>query len=414
MRPEPTPAGFLTKWSRVNLPERAASQEHFIDLCRLLGQPTPADHDATGAEYTFEKGVAVTAPASRGSRGDSGFADVWWRGKFAWEYKRKGKYKDLNDAYRQLCQYREALENPPLLIVSDIARTEIHTNFTGTHKEVHVIELEHLAHPDNLDKLRRVFTDPHSFKPTLSTYRLTENAAAEFAKIADQLRQRKHDPHAAAHFLMKCMFCLFAEDVKLLPEELFSKLLDYGRNNPDTLPARMEELFRAMRAGGHFGVENIAYFNGGLFEDASALPLTLIEINALLIAAGFDWSAVEPTIFGTLFERSLDPSKRSQIGAHYTSREDIMLIVEPVVMAPLRREWAAVREEVETLLGGTPAGPGRRELRLPAAGGLARVRRQRPQPVRGRAEMAKKNEAAARLHAEVAAEVAKRDLGPCD
>src|SRR5664280_3175033 len=116
-----TPAGFIAKWSRVMLPERAASHEHFIDLCRLLGQPTPAEHDATGAEYTFEKSVAVTAGASRGAKGDIGFAAVWWRNKFAWEYKRKGKYKDLTDAYRQLCQYREALGNPPLLVVSDIA-----------------------------------------------------------------------------------------------------------------------------------------------------------------------------------------------------------------------------------------------------------------------------------------------------
>lgn len=90
-----TPAWFKAKWLSVTLPERAASQEHFIDLCRMLGQPTPAEHDATGAEYTFEKGVAVTGPASAGTAGDYGFADVWWRGKFAWEYKRRGKYRDL-------------------------------------------------------------------------------------------------------------------------------------------------------------------------------------------------------------------------------------------------------------------------------------------------------------------------------
>ncbi|MCK4343224.1 MAG: class I SAM-dependent DNA methyltransferase, partial [Phycisphaerae bacterium] len=338
---------FIAKWSRVRLPERAASQEHFIDLCRLLGQPTPAEHDATGTEYTFEKGVAVTDAASAGSKGVRGFADVWWRGKFAWEYKRKDKYQDLTDAYRQLCQYREALENPPLLIVSDIARIQIHTNFTGTRKEIHEIRLEHIAHPDNLAKLRRIFTDPHSFKPTLTTSRLTENAAAEFAKIADQLRQRKHDPHDAAHFLMKCMFCLFAEDVKLLPANLFSQLLDSGRQEPDNLTPRLSELFRVMRDGGNFGVADIKHFNGGLFDDAPALPLRAGDIHAMLLAGEFDWGAVEPSIFGTLFERSLDPSKRSQIGAHYTSREDIMLIVDPVVMAPLRREWEAVQAQVE-------------------------------------------------------------------
>ena len=153
------PAQFIAKWSRAELSERAASPEHFIDLCRMLGQPTPAEQDATGAEYTFEKCVVPLAGASRGAVGERGFVDVWWRGKFAWEYKRKGKYRDLTEAYRQLCQYREALENPPLLIVSDIARSEIHTNFTGTAKRVHTVTLDRLAEPESLDLLRRVFTD---------------------------------------------------------------------------------------------------------------------------------------------------------------------------------------------------------------------------------------------------------------
>ena len=60
-------------------------------------------------------------------------------------------------------------------------------------------------------------------------------------------------------------------------------------------------------------------------------------------ASPLDWASVEPAIFGTLFERSLDPSKRAQLGAHYTSRDDILLMVEPVLMAPLRRRWAAVQ-----------------------------------------------------------------------
>jgi hypothetical protein len=118
------PAEFVVKWARVELAERAASQEHFLDLCRLLSQPTPAEHDATGAEFTFEKYTPVTGGASAGAMGEHGFADVWWKGKFAWEYKGKGKHKTLQDAYRQLCQYREALGNPPLLVVCDIARTD--------------------------------------------------------------------------------------------------------------------------------------------------------------------------------------------------------------------------------------------------------------------------------------------------
>ncbi len=354
-----TPAQFVAKWTPVTLPERAASHEHFIDLCRMLGQPTPAEFDATGAEYTFEKGVAVTGAASAGSQGERGFADVWWRGRFAWEYKRKGKYRDLTEAYRQLCQYREALENPPLLVVSDIARTEIHTNFTGTAKQKHVIQLTELAEPRGLGLLRRVFTDPDSFRPTLTPERVTEDVAKEFAQLAQRLRDRGDDPHVAAHFLMKCMFCLFAEDVDLLPGDLFKRSLRTRRNELAALTANLTALFDRMRTGGDFGVDAVPHFNGGLFDESPALRLLPGHVHTLLRAADFDWGSVEPAVFGTLFERSLDPNTRAQIGAHYTSREDIMLIVEPVVMAPLRREWEAVKTNVEAQLArrrsaGTP------------------------------------------------------------
>ncbi len=345
-----TPAGFIAKWRRAELSERAASQEHFLDLCRLLGQPTPAEHDATGAEYTFEKGVAVTAPASRGSRGAGGFADVWWRGKFAWEYKRKGKYADLTEAYRQLCQYREALENPPLLVVSDIARTEVHTNFTGTAKKVYAVSLDELDRPERLGLLRRVFTDPASLKPDVTPEAITREVADRFAAISSGLQARGHDAHEAAHFLMKCMFCLFAEDVELLPRGLFTRLLDEWKDEPAALPGLLTGLFASMRTGGPFGTERIPHFNGGFFDDTPALKLSGPEVGEMLAAAKQDWSSVAPSIFGTLFERSLDPSKRAQIGAHYTSREDILLVVEPVVLAPLRRRWQDVQAEVDTQL----------------------------------------------------------------
>jgi hypothetical protein len=344
------PAQFVSKWQRVDLPERAASQEHFLDLCRLLGQPTPAEHDATGAEYAFEKGVEVSSGASKGSKGDRGFADVWWKGKFGWEYKRKDKYKTLDDAYRQLLQYREALESPPLLIVSDIARIEIHTNFTGTRKDIHVIHLAEMAEPRALDLLRRAFTSPESFRPTLTAEKVTQEVAKRLGQIAAALNKRGHNPHDTAHFLMKCMFCLFAEDVSLLPNKLFKALLEKFHHRPADLTKRLNDLFAAMRTGGAYGNDDIAYFNGGLFDDKPALPLEESEIGNLILAAAQDWGSVEPAIFGTLFERSLDPSKRSQIGAHYTSRDDILLVVEPVVMAPLRREWSDVQSKVESLL----------------------------------------------------------------
>src|SRR5438128_2314181 len=126
---------FTTKWAGSTRTERAASQEHFIDLCRLLGVPTPNEADPAGEFYAFEKGAEKVT-------GGDGFADVWKRGHFAWEYK--GKRKDLHAAYVQLLQYREALENPPLLVVCDLDRFEIHTNFTGTSKQVHRFALKDL------------------------------------------------------------------------------------------------------------------------------------------------------------------------------------------------------------------------------------------------------------------------------
>ncbi len=358
MAPDISPAQFIAKWSPVELSERAASQEHFIDLCRLLGQPTPVEHDATGAEYTFEKGVVPAGGASRGAAGQYGFADVWWRGKFGWEYKRKDKYRDLTEAYRQLCQYREALGNPPLLIVSDIAHTEIHTNFTGTAKQVHTIELATLDDPESLDLLRRVFTDPLSFKPTITPENVTEDIAKQFSALAQSLRQFGHDAQTVAHFLMKCMFCLFAEDVDLLPRDLFTKLLERYGKDPAKLADRMTELFAVMRTGGDFGVDPVVHFNGGLFAQAPALRMTAADIDTMLKAARSDWGSVEPAVFGTLFERSLDPNTRAKIGAHYTSREDIMLVVEPVILAPLGKEWEAVKAEVDKQLARRRKGKG--------------------------------------------------------
>ncbi|MFI4892642.1 MAG: class I SAM-dependent DNA methyltransferase [Phycisphaerales bacterium JB058] len=345
-----TPAAFIAKWKRAELSERAASQEHFLDLCKLLGVKTPAELDPVGDTFTFEKGVAVAGPASAGSGGQRGFADVWYKGRFGWEYKRKGKYATLTDALRQLQQYRDALENPPLLVVSDIARTEIHTNFTGYRSDVYTIELERLHEPDQLALLRRVFTDPESFKPEETTEQVTEKAAKNIGAIAQGLRERGHDPHDAAHFLMKVMFCLFAEDVELLPKGVFQTILERADKDPARLCKQMDSLFAAMREGGDFGVDEIAYFNGGLFDDAAAIELTEQEINYLIKAAEKDWGSVEPSVFGTLFERSLDPDKRAQIGAHYTSREDIMLVIEPVIVRPLRKAYEEMQEAVEAQL----------------------------------------------------------------
>ncbi len=362
---EVTLPAFVAKWSASRRTERAAAQEHFIDLCRLLVEQTPNEADPTGEEYAFEKGATK-------STGGQGWADVWKRDRFAWEYK--GKHANLRAAYQQLLQYREDLDNPPLLVVCDLDRFEVHTNFTGTAKRVYAFSLADLAAPvategsalPPLDVLRAVFGAPERLRPERTAEYVTEQAAAEFATLAESLRQRGVDPERAAHFLMRLLFCLFAEDIELLPRRLFTRLVARTRRRPAVFRELLRELFAKMRAGGFFGIDEIAYFNGGLFADDQTLELTSADLAVLERAARLDWASVEPAIFGTLFERSLDPDKRSQLGAHYTSREDILLIVEPVLIAPLRRRWAAVREQAEGLIA-----------RRDAASGGARTVRQR-------------------------------------
>jgi type II restriction/modification system DNA methylase subunit YeeA len=346
---------FVNKWRSACLTERAGAQMHFLELCDVLGEPHPASEDFSGATYTFEKGGTTI-------EGKQGFADVWKRGCFGWEYK--GKHKDLNVAYQQLLKYREDLENPPLLVVCDLELFEIHTNFTGTAKQVCRFSLDDLLKNQAtadcrlppLEVLRAVFTDPARLRPDRSTADVTEMAAAEFATLADSLRARGVDPQRAAHFLMRLLFCLFAEDIGLLPPKLFSVLLERTRHRPADFEARLAQLFAAMATGGAFGADDIHHFNGDLFTDAEVFDLSVEDIETLLRVSGLDWSAIEPAIFGTLFERSLDPDKRSQLGAHYTSRDDILLIVEPVLMAPLRRRWVEVKTKAEKILERPNAG----------------------------------------------------------
>ena len=342
-------AEFVTRWKASTLTERSAAQSHFIDLCEVLHQPHPAAADQTGDSYTFEKHVSTL-------KGGKGFADVWKRGNFGWEYK--GKHKDLKAAYLQLNDYREDLENPPLLVVCDQNLFEVHTNFTGTRPHVYRFTLDDLlsnvptascALPP-LDVLRDAFTDPEQLRPERAAARVTESAAAEFAKLATSLEQRGTDPQAVAHFLMRLLFSLFADSIGLLPEHLFRQMIELDRAKPASFTRKLRQLFAAMSTKGNsFGIYDIHWFNGGLFADDSVFDLTSADMGTLRAASALDWSSVEPAIFGTLFERSLDPAKRSQLGAHYTSKQDILLIVEPVVMAPLERRWHEVKAEAQEL-----------------------------------------------------------------
>ena len=150
---------------------------------------------------------------------------------------------------------------------------------------------------------------------------------------------------------------MFAEDVG--PAAQGPVQPDHRRLGP-----RAEEAGRLPRPalrrdgeGGNFGLDPIPYFNGNLFDDAAVVHPTPEEMLRIKEAARLDWGQIDPSIFGTLFERGMDPAKRSQLGLHYTSREDIETLIEPVLMQPLRREWAEVRGTVEALVADAEPAP---------------------------------------------------------
>src|SRR6185295_16629244 len=290
-----TAAEFKKKWSRYQGKETSAYQGHFDDLCRLLGQPTPAEADPSGSDFfCFQKRVVKDAELFDVETPDSnepnerGFADVWKKGCFAWEYK--GKKKNLDEAYKQLLRYRESLLNPPLLVVCDFDRYIVRTNFNGTVQEVHEFTNDQIERPENLRLLRALFEDPDFLKPQRTTAQVTEALAETIAEVARSLQKREAGELAdaktrkemnfaqrknlrIARFLNRIVFCFFAEDTGLLPKSLFSELLKGGLDDLKHFAKTLEQLFAVMASGGNFGKDKIRHFNGHLFEESTVFEL---------------------------------------------------------------------------------------------------------------------------------------------
>ena len=328
------PHEFVAKWQNINFGEKQASQEMFLDICALVDHPTPVTYGDREA-FTFEKWVP------------GGFADAYLEDHFGWEFK--GDDSELDSALNQLLRYQVHLKTPPLLIVSSFKTIRIQTNSRGMATEQHVIPVAALDQREHLDKLRWAFHAPAEFRPDRTLEDATKETADVFHAIVQDMEKHSVDPEKLARYLNQIVFCLYAEDAGLLPEGLFSRIVRQYNHDADTFDQAVRDLFGRMANGGMFGADKIAYFNGDLFNTVDTVILSETSLYHLDNAAQKDWRNIEPSIFGTLFERALDASKRSQLGAHYTGATDIDLVVQPVVMDPLRREWDTARQEAETL-----------------------------------------------------------------
>lgn len=375
--------------------EMANYQLFVVGLTDALGLPRPdmAKEENALNDYVFERRIDFK---HRDGTRTAGRIDLYKRDCFILEAKQSGKRKSkktdpgqlslitedarqhkagqakrgtgrwdqvMQNARRQAEDYARALPvehgYPPFLLVVDVGHViEVYADFSGQGKnyahfpdrQTYRIGMDDLRSPAIQDRLKTIWTDPQSLDPTRISAAVTRDIAERLAKIAKRLEKR-HDPKDVAEFLMRCLFTMFAEDVGLLPDKAFEKLLGQLKGNPRVFVSALEALWRAMDAGGYEShtMQILKRFNGTLFKSVKALPLEPDDIHELWVAAKRDWRDVEPAIFGTLLERALDARERSKLGAHYTPRAYVERLVVPTIIEPLRADWDDVKGRAQEL-----------------------------------------------------------------
>ncbi len=343
---------LAARWADAKARERGNFQLYMGELCSALGVegPRPA-----GSGYEYELPVKII---DRNGKESSNFIDLFKRDHFILEAKDKeaGRSDDLmlRKAYGQARNYVTHLPGttPPYVMVLDVGKTlvvwdrwEGGFGGFGAGKRIDLPTLHERA--QDIALLQDIWAQPQVRNPRARAQAVTEKVAGKLARLAASLEARGYKQERVSRFLMRCVFTMFAEDVRLLPDEPFRKLIDdVALPKPDEFVPAAEDLWRAMDGGKRFGFRKLLLFNGHFFKDAEALPLTKEDLAVLLEAAEADWSDVEPAIFGTLLTRALDPAERHRLGAEYTPPEFIARVVRPTVEEPIRERWTAVQAEV--------------------------------------------------------------------
>ncbi len=379
-----TPDAFIERYQDTEASERGAAQMFLGDLCDMLDvpRPDPPRAETRKNQYVFERRVDYPEQSDR----QHGYIDLYKRGCFVLEAKqgsdapaeteserlgveeptrrygtarrdRREWERAMQRAKNQAYRYARGLPAtegwPPFLVAVDVGHCiDLYADFARQGKNyvpfpdanAHRIFLEDLRDEAVRERLRAVFAEPLSLDPTRRSTAVTRQLAENLAKVAASLEE-DHDPDRVAGFLMRCLFTMFAEDVELLPPRSFTELLERCRGSLDAVPKILDSLWATMDEGGFDSaiMEDVRAFNGSLFEDHDALPVSEAQLELLIKAAEADWSDVEPAIFGTLLERALDPRERHKLGAHFTPRAYVERLVVPTVIEPLRAEWDAAQ-----------------------------------------------------------------------
>ncbi len=365
---------FVVRWEKAKGKERSNYQMFFAEFCDVLGVERPNPQGSTIA-YEFDYSMTIYTPSGKKT---PGYIDFYKEKHFVIEAKQgreqsgqgtakrgtQAYLKVMEGAFVQAIAYaRNVASRPPFVLTCDIgSHFELWMGFGeeyggyGARREIGLAELRK---PEIFALFVDIFTNPQARNPEKIAAIVTREVAADLAELAKLLEVLPfshplrpplppRDPQEVARFLMRCIFTMFAEDVGLLKEQLFTETLETRwLKNPREFRSGAEDLWEAMNQGNKFGFYGkLLQFNGGLFSEATAFELTKTQLEVLLSAAKRDWRNVEPAIFGTLLERALDNRERSKLGAHYTPRSYVERLVRPVVLEPLRDRWAIVQAEV--------------------------------------------------------------------
>lgn len=276
--------------------------------------------------------------------GSQGYADCFWQGKILVEMKSRGK--DLDAAYTQALDYVRALsdvsQTPRAIVVSDFARVRFYdlandcalTEFALKDLRKFVTLFGYMIGADERGEIRE--QDP-----------VNRKAAEQMAKLHDAMKAVGYAGHPLEVYLVRLLFCLFAEDTGIFKPNQFCDFIEQRTSvDGSDLAAKLAELFQVLNtppanrlATRDESLAAFPYVNGGLFAEFLPIAAFSPEMRRAILDCGeLDWSKISPAIFGAMFQGVMDEKARHDLGAHYTSEENILKLIRPLFLDGLRSE----------------------------------------------------------------------------
>ncbi len=328
---------FSKRWSTAS-DEKSEAQSFLNELFSVFG----VDRKRVG---TFEYN---THPNDK-----SHFIDCFWPGRIIIEMKSKGK--SLDRAYSQAKQYAFEIKSdedlPQFIMVCDFDRIHIYNLITNQNWEFQVKDLK-----KNVKKLS-ILTDQATKYNFFVDQELNTKAAYKMALLHDELKRNKYVGHDLEVYLVRLLFCLFADDSGIFPHNSFYDYISKTQSNGSDLSGRLAVFFQTLNTDYEYRqsslsdeLKNFPYVNGGLFSKPLTLPAFSSKTRDILLeCSSFDWSKISPSIFGSMFQGVLDETQRRSLGAHYTSEQNILKVIKPLFLDNLYLEFEKVKHNIKSL-----------------------------------------------------------------